>query len=461
LSAWFPLSEDEYYYLEWSKNLSYGYFDHPPLIALLIRVSTAIFGQNAFGVRFWAPPASAWMVYSLSKLCHGHTVWLFALFTPVFFFGSCLMTPDIPFLFFWALYFQWAVSLSQHFFEWSDDPVSRVYHRSPISFPLWFLGGILLGLGLLSKYTMMLAPVCLVFHLRHYRVSAWIRGFLIHALIAFVFFAPVFFFNLHHDFASFRFQWTHGWGATDEPLRAFMEFVLGQILIIGALPTILFFWQWVRLRELSENPILRPAFYFFTVPFVIFLIQAMRSRVEANWALPAYLSFFPMAQAFFERTSFKSESRIVFGLSFIVPLTVCALMAIHVSFPIQWIPPGKDRFYKFIAQRELFRNIAAEIPYDTPVFASNYQWVSQLRFHGVMADQLQGVARPSQFTLAPTIHPCEYKSILYLKSSEAENPAVASKLGCFTDHSIVRSFPLTVRGENVGTFHLLRYTRSS
>ena len=51
LAAVTPILPDETYYWEWSRRLAGGYFDHPPMIALLIRAGTAVFGVSAFGIR--------------------------------------------------------------------------------------------------------------------------------------------------------------------------------------------------------------------------------------------------------------------------------------------------------------------------------------------------------------------------------------------------------------------------
>ena len=45
------LTFDEAYYTLWSRALSFGYLDHPPMVALLIRASTALFGGSEIGVR--------------------------------------------------------------------------------------------------------------------------------------------------------------------------------------------------------------------------------------------------------------------------------------------------------------------------------------------------------------------------------------------------------------------------
>src|SRR5436309_12904615 len=50
-AAYTPLTFDEAYYWTWSRHLAGGYYDHPPMVALLIRLGTLISGDTEFGVR--------------------------------------------------------------------------------------------------------------------------------------------------------------------------------------------------------------------------------------------------------------------------------------------------------------------------------------------------------------------------------------------------------------------------
>src|SRR4249920_1348796 len=70
-AAWTPLTFDEAYYWTWSKHLAGGYYDHPPMVALVIRLGTMIAGDTLFGVRvvsiLLALPMS-WAVYRTALL---------------------------------------------------------------------------------------------------------------------------------------------------------------------------------------------------------------------------------------------------------------------------------------------------------------------------------------------------------------------------------------------------------
>src|ERR1700751_6314441 len=50
-AAFTPLTFDEAYYWMWSKHLAGGYYDHPPMVAFVIRAGTMIAGDTELGVR--------------------------------------------------------------------------------------------------------------------------------------------------------------------------------------------------------------------------------------------------------------------------------------------------------------------------------------------------------------------------------------------------------------------------
>ena len=73
-AAFTPLTFDEAYYWMWSKHLAGGYYDHPPGVALVIRLGTMIAGDTELGVRLvsilLALPMS-WAVYRAAAILFG------------------------------------------------------------------------------------------------------------------------------------------------------------------------------------------------------------------------------------------------------------------------------------------------------------------------------------------------------------------------------------------------------
>ena len=138
------LTFDEAYYTLWSRSLSFGYLDHPPMVALLIRASTSLFGDSEFGVRalsllvVGAMPAFiafiAWRLFgSAEKAALAALMWIAM---PLVSIGALFVTPDAPLVVFWTLGLAALVEL------W------RTGRRR------WLIAlGLALGLALQSKFT--------------------------------------------------------------------------------------------------------------------------------------------------------------------------------------------------------------------------------------------------------------------------------------------------------------------
>ncbi|HET6781171.1 MAG TPA: glycosyl transferase, partial [bacterium] len=47
----YPLVDDEAYYWTWSRHLAWGYPDHPPAVAAMVKLTTALVGDSAVGIR--------------------------------------------------------------------------------------------------------------------------------------------------------------------------------------------------------------------------------------------------------------------------------------------------------------------------------------------------------------------------------------------------------------------------
>ena len=104
-----PLINDEAYYWAWSRHLDWGYFDHPPMVALWIKLGFTLF-QNELGVRLFTALAASIGYFVLGRFLRLDNINQFWLYTALFFsmilfqaFGF-VTTPDSPLLFFGILY---------------------------------------------------------------------------------------------------------------------------------------------------------------------------------------------------------------------------------------------------------------------------------------------------------------------------------------------------------------------
>src|ERR1700754_5059695 len=105
-AIWTPLTFDEAYYWMWSRHLAGGYYDHPPMVALVIRAGTLIAGDTPLGVRLvsilLALPMS-YAIYRLAAILFGGVrvaapATILLNVTLMAAVGTLIVTPDSPLL---------------------------------------------------------------------------------------------------------------------------------------------------------------------------------------------------------------------------------------------------------------------------------------------------------------------------------------------------------------------------
>ena len=132
-AAWFLISlvqaagtelfDDEAYYWVYSRFLDWGYFDHPPMIAVLIKLGTAMF-PGELGLRFFIVLMGTATIALIEYLAQPKDIRLFfaiVLNMAVLQIGGIIAVPDIPLLFFTALFF-----ISYQAFEQKNTLVTAV-----------------------------------------------------------------------------------------------------------------------------------------------------------------------------------------------------------------------------------------------------------------------------------------------------------------------------------------------
>src|SRR6185437_16626908 len=103
------LQGDEAYYWLYSRYLDWGYFDHPPMVALFIRLGDSIM-HNELGVRMLTVLASSSSIYILWLILKKYTVDAVAfvlVISGIFIFHiyGFTITPDVPLFFFTVLFY--------------------------------------------------------------------------------------------------------------------------------------------------------------------------------------------------------------------------------------------------------------------------------------------------------------------------------------------------------------------
>lgn len=281
--TWLYITEIELYgdeaqYWIWSKNLDFGYYSKPPILSYIIYLSTSLFGDAEASVRISSALIHllvSYVVYRISLMFVADKIaalWCALAYAtlPSVFLSSALISTDPAFMLLWALSFLFYLKAMKN--DYTRD---------------WLLMGALVGIGLLTKYSMGVFVLCMFCHmliikkfkttLLNYKL--WFAG-----SVSLLLFCPNLIWNYQNDFPSLSHTYDLSQGRVDErfTLKNPVLFLLGQLGMIGP---ILFVAFALSIQKGKKELIC------FSLPFIVFItLLAFYSRAHANWAAPAYVT---------------------------------------------------------------------------------------------------------------------------------------------------------------------------
>jgi 4-amino-4-deoxy-L-arabinose transferase-like glycosyltransferase len=317
MAALLPLSADEAYYWLWSKHLAAGYYDHPPMIAWLIRAGTLLFGDTPLGVRLMGVVLSfpaGWFVWKAGRLILGDDdraglALLFFNLTLMISVELLAATPDMP-----------SVVTSAAFLYCLAQLQATQNGK-------WWLGvGVAAGLGLLSKFSaLFLGAGTLLWLIVDARQRPWLRSPwpYMGASLALLIFSPNLVWQSQHHWQTFAFQFGRV-GGGHFTLRYLGEFLAAQM---GLATPFLFLLMLVGLGHGTRqgSRLLLPAILIWTGTGY-FLEHALHDRVQGNW--PCFL-FPALAILAAEAFSLQGWRRWVSLLA--APLAAMLLLGVYVQ----------------------------------------------------------------------------------------------------------------------------------
>lgn len=268
----------------WSRYLSASYYEHPPMIAFLLRLITSIVGDSELSLEIGAQLVNLGILYLIYRLAkeafHPQAaLWTLAILCtmPYFSLGTVFLHITQPFLICWVIALMLLVR----------------YHQDPQ--PKWLLWiGVVCGLGALSKFIMLLFYMGLFLHALVYRDA---RGILrspwlyVAGVISLLIFSPVIYWNATHDWITFRFQLGRGMGGSSFGKHA-LHFLIGHVLLFSPLWATLGWLGLTRLRDRlrsgrhPESVILVLSLY----PLFFFTIMSFKGSIaDPHWTNLFYL----------------------------------------------------------------------------------------------------------------------------------------------------------------------------
>lgn len=200
----------------------------------------------------------------------------------------------------------------------------------------WWGVGICIGLGLLSKYTIvLLAPAIILFLIIDSRSRHWFYSPkpYIAAIIALLLFSPVIFWNYSHDWASFAFQGARrAQGSFHFSLGDLIVYIMVLLSPVGVFAAFYSMFRRINIPGDSARDALRKhklALVFTLLPLSVFFLFSITKRVQYDWTGPVWLAILPFIAYDMVANINKKTSRFLKTIQCVWPATIVFLMLFY------------------------------------------------------------------------------------------------------------------------------------
>ncbi|MRG46833.1 hypothetical protein GFS24_17060 [Chitinophaga sp. SYP-B3965] len=368
------LMDDEAYYWVYSNHLAWGYFDHPPMVALLIKAGYALF-HNELGVRLGMIVLNLFTLILIDKLIpHKNNIVFYLILAGMgaMQIGGILAVPDIPLIFFATLYFY----IYRNFLE------SQSWKNT-------FLLGLSMALMFYSKYH----GVLLVFFTLLSNLSLLkVYRYYIAVIITTLLFFPHIYWQYTHDFPSLQYHLVER-NASSYDISYTLDYILGQVLLFGPLVGWLLLYNGFRAQVRTGFE--RALKFCLVGVLAFFLLSTLKGRVEANWTVMIFAPLVILAHQAIVRQGLSLSFRILKS-TWVISLLVVFVARIYMVWDFV---PGIEIRPEIHHNREWTSAVAAKAQGRPVVFLNSYQEPSKYMFYtGGVSYSLNSVhARRSQY----------------------------------------------------------------
>jgi len=389
-----PLNNDEAYYWMYSKHLAWGFFDHPPMIALMIRIGYFFF-HNELGVRIivvlsqLVTLAVIWLITDKELRKKKENILLFfmiAVVLPVCNIYGFISTPDAPLILFSAI----LLLVYKRFLE-DESWQNTLYLGISIAALMYskYHGGLLIILIILSNPGL----------LKKFK-------FYVAAFLSLLLFFPHLFWQYSNDFPSVKYHLIERVSAFNP--KHVPDYLASQFFFHN--PFLLCVLIFIMIKIRPKNLFDKALYYIIAGFFVFFFISSFRYRVEPQWT--ALISI-PMIIILFNNIEYKSWIRgyVKWIAIFMFPLFLFARSACMIDYlPISFF---KNEFHK---KKQWARDISLLAGNRLVVFTNSYQRASVYTFYtGKFAHTLDNLSyRKTQFDLWDYEERVHGKEVLYV-----------------------------------------------
>lgn len=339
---------DEAYYWMLSQHLQWGYFDHPPMVTIFIRLGEFL-GHGPFFTRLGTILLSTFSILLIYKGLPDHLQkirWFMLLYaaTLVFNVYAFITTPDAALFFFAALFFlKYKHFLNNNNFSnsfWLAIAITGMFYSK-------YHGILLVGFVVLSNLKLL-----------------GNKYFWLIVLMVSLFFMPHLYWQYMNDWPTVRFHLIERI-AKKYRVNYTTDYLLGQILIWGPLISLLFYASVFKLK--IRDVLMRGHLFMFTGTLVFFLFSSFKNTVEPHWTMIAGISYVALFLSLITNGSEKFRSLFLKTAYCNIGLILLA----RILFLIPNGPANRIKHFRSFSYARIWADTVYQKANGTPVVFSN------------------------------------------------------------------------------------------
>jgi hypothetical protein len=406
------LHADEAYYWMYSKFLDWGYFDHPPMVAIFIWLGDHIM-HNELGLRLVTILSSSTAIYLLWLILKKYSVnaWAFILVVSGIFIihiYGFTTTPDAPLFFFTVVFYY----LYQKYVD--DD-----------SWTLAALLGIVIACLLYSKYhAILVIGLTLASNIKLLkRGTFW--GIVILALVLYI---PHILWQVHHGLPSFNYHLHDRSASYYNPENTWL-YIPGQLLMAG--PLIGWFLYYSAFKISIKDAFIRCMVVNCVGALCFFFLSTFRGEAQPHWTL---IAFAPLAMLVLIRFAQNGIPRWFYSLAII---NVCLIIAIRTSI-IFHLPPISNigQVKSYFGFKNWAQEVQSKAGDNYVIMSDGFQDPSKYNYYtnSVRAYSYDSrYYRYTQYDIWPIEQQFQHKRVYYLQDDP--NPATKDTITNYSTKS--------------------------
>lgn len=401
---------DEAYYWYFSQNPSWGYFDHPPMVAILARIGTLLF-DSELGVRLFAPFLLSGTIFLLWKLIDDRRkydyVWIFCLLSgsvALFNAYGFFMLPDTPLLFFGALFLYGYKSFLKK-------------ERTAAILVL----AVSMAAMMYSKYhaILLIAFVVLSNPKLLLRYRFWVA-----ALLSLILYIPHVYWLYETDFASIKY---HLSGRANSYYRIdfTLNYILNVLIVLGfSFPLIYWaLYRFTRFGHLKERVFDRALVFAAWGIIGFFLLSSFNRKTQAQWPLLTVLPLIVLTFRYsLDRERYRKWLRITSIVSLVVLCMARIVLLSEELSPIKYESHGNKRWTEELYEKTGGLPVIFEDSYRN---ASMYGFYSRVPVYSLNSAQ----HRQNQFDIDSSEYKFQHKKVAYLSGREDFDSVIQIQIG--------------------------------